>query len=123
MAKLSTTFQFLKDTFDGIPIPMGDVLELEPVLEECSFEPLVHHQPGTQQFRRDVSAELRQELIVKTIVLAVPGPEMQEFVGFRSDASVQPVPFVIELNYGFVECDVILDLQELGCSPVFRTQL
>jgi hypothetical protein len=34
-------------------------------------------------------------------------PNVQEFVRFGIDGSVQPVPFVIELNHSFVDRDVI----------------
>lgn len=103
----SSAFYFFKNTFDGVPISMGDVLKSEVFFEERSLQPRCaineKHRIGDVMF----FLEFLQELFCQDNGSRRKQPHMQEFVGFGINSGVQPKSLIVELNHGFVNRNVI----------------
>ena len=102
-----SSFYFMKDTFDGIPISVGDMLKSESVTVTGRL------QPGRAIDQKDrvvdemFLAEFGEEHLGEGGSSGRVQSDVEQAVGGGIDRRIQPVALVIHLDHGLVNRDVI----------------
>jgi len=103
----SSAFYLSKDTFDAVAISVTFVAEIEPVTGAGVFQRCRAVDENHGVVDVVFLAQLREERVRQDIRSGWFELRMQQFVGFRGDGGVQPVPLIVQSDHGLVDRDVI----------------
>jgi hypothetical protein len=102
-----SSFNFSKNTFDGIPIPMCNMLESESMTVTGRLQPRRSVDEKDCVIDERVLTEFSQEHLGQCLCSRGIEPYMEQAVRVGIDGGVQPVSLSIELNHGSINCNVI----------------
>jgi hypothetical protein len=102
-----SAFEFFEDAFDGIPIPVGDVLESERVTMAGRLEPGCAIDQEERIVDEMFLAEFSQRHLGYCEILGREQSHVEQAGGVRVDCRIQPIALIIHPNHRFVDRDVI----------------
>jgi hypothetical protein len=97
----------LKDTFDAVPITMFFVSVIEAVSVQCCLQPRCRIDENDRVVDEKFVAEFNKKYLDNRLISSRRKLDVQQAVRVGIDSSVQPGPFVVQLDHGLVNRDMI----------------
>lgn len=105
--RVCAAFDFFEDAFDGVAIPVGDMLESEAEMVTGRLQPRHSIDQKDRVVNEMFFAEFFEKHLGQRGGSSRKQSDVQQAIPRGIDRRVQPVALVIDLNHGFVDRDVI----------------